>query len=86
MTSQCFDRSTEFVRDVKFVGIKQKDDSVHSFGKPLQYTSEFITSVDSLFLPRQDARRVNNGDPFKHRRVYCRALEIVQVKDKIKIN
>ena len=44
----------EFIRDVQLVGIKEEDDPISPFCKPLQDSSEVISSVQCLLLSSQD--------------------------------
>ena len=52
-----FNASSEFVRNVQFVGIKQQNDSIDSFSEPLENSNEVIAnqkiSCNSLiFFPK----------------------------------
>lgn len=47
ITLESFNASLELIRDVQFVGIKEKNDSVNSFSKPFQNTGEVVATVDS---------------------------------------
>ena len=56
--------------------LQQKNSSpVHSFGKPLEDANEIVSSVHSLFLPREDARGVDHCHALQHRALYDGALE-----------
>ena len=48
---------------------------VHSFSKPLEDANEIVASVDSLFFPGEDSRRVNHCHTLQHWALDNRALE-----------
>ena len=50
LASKPFQKVSEFVGNVEFVGIEQKNDSVHPLSEPLQNTMEIIASVQPLLL------------------------------------
>lgn len=60
VSSQCLDGSPELIRNVELVCVKQQNDSIDSFSKPLENPSEIVATIDSLFLARQNSRSVNN--------------------------
>ena len=71
--------SLELVRDVQLVRVKEQEDSVHVFRKPLQDSDEVIAAIRLLFLPGQNAGSIHdrnacgkrkypvNGFPFEKR-------------------
>lgn len=60
VTSESFNASSEFVTDIQFVCVEKQNNSVDSFGEPLQDTGEIIPTIDALLLAGQDTRSVDN--------------------------
>ena len=58
-TLDCVDDMLELIRDVQFVCIKQKDNSISPLSKPLNNSLKVITRVKSLPLSGQDTLSIN---------------------------
>ena len=50
MPAQRLNRPPKLIANVQFMRVKQQHDPVHSLGKPLQHTREFVAAIDALLL------------------------------------
>ena len=55
--------------------LNRRSSPVHSFSEPLEDADEIVTSVNSLFLSREDSRGVDHCHTLQHWALDNRALE-----------
>lgn len=78
MRLEDLDDSFELVRDVKLMRVEHDDDEVGTLGEPAHYLLVVVVAPHVLFLPRQDPRRIDQGDVVEDRGVHLHALHAAE--------
>mmetsp|Transcript_48416 Transcript_48416/g.80238 ORF Transcript_48416/g.80238 Transcript_48416/m.80238 type:complete len:241 (+) Transcript_48416:630-1352(+) len=75
---QHLDARFKLIADIQLMRIKQQQNAITAIRHPFHHFGKIVISSQALFLPRQDARGIDEGDALQNGRRHFRAMELVE--------